>query len=127
MRLLVILLLLLTPAYVHAGPSKIYGLWKLDAVRTKDGPVPKDKLAGGGMTWELKADNVLVMTVWKGKESVVVNAKWTMSANTIDVDENGQINKMTWKVLKNGKLELGGMPGKSTVVMTFVKSKPKKK
>lgn len=125
MRLFVVLLLLLTPAYVHAGPAKLYGVWTLDAVRTKDGPVPKSKLAGGGMTWEFKADDVLVMTVWKGDQKVAVNAKWTMDEKSVSVDENGQVNKMGWKLHKNGKLELAGQGG-STVVMTFVKKKTKK-
>ena len=121
MRLLVILLLLVTPALVHAAPPAFLGKWKLEAVRTKDGPVPKEKLAGGGMTWEFKADGNLVMTVWKGKESVTANGKWTVEGTTIAVDENGQVNKMTFKKIGK-KLELAGT-GTSTVVMTFAKTK----
>lgn len=120
MRLLIILLLL-SPALVYAAPPSFVGKWKLSAVRTKDGPVPKEKLAGGGMTWEFKTDGKLVMTVWKGKESVVANGTWTLDGKTITIDENGQLNKVTYK--KTGtKLELAGT-GASTVVMTFTKTK----
>ena len=36
MRLLVILLLLVTPGLVHAAPPVFVGKWKLEAVRTKE-------------------------------------------------------------------------------------------
>lgn len=120
MRAIVILLLLLVPAYVHAGPPGFVGKWQLDSVRTKDGPVSNDKLAGGGMTWELKADKTLVMTVWKGTESVVANATWTSKGNKLTVDENGQVNTMTWKKV-GAKLQLAATT--SSVVMTFTKAK----
>jgi Lipocalin-like domain len=121
MRVIVLLLLLLTPALVHAGPPAFVGKWSLDAVRTKDGPVPKEKLAGGGMTWEFKADHTLVMTVWKGEQSVTANGTWQASGKKLTVDENGQKNTMTWKKV-GAKLQLAGT-GNSTVVMTFVKAK----
>jgi len=121
MRALVILLLLLSPTLVHAGPPAFIGKWQLDAVRTKDGSVPKEKLAGGGMAWEFKKDGTIAMTVWKGDQSVTANGKWTVAGKTISVDENGQVNKMTWKKV-GAKLELAGT-GTSTVVMTFVKAK----
>jgi hypothetical protein len=121
MRLLVLLLLLLSPALVHAAPPAFVGKWKLDAVRTKDGPVSKDKLAGGGMTWELKPEGQLEMTVWKGKESVTAKGTWTVEGSTISVTESGQVNKMTWRKV-GAKLELAGT-GASTVVMTFIKAK----
>jgi len=90
-------------------------------VRTKDGPVPKEKLAGGGMIWEFKTDGSVLMTVWKGKDKVSSSAKWTVDGATLAVDENGQVNKMTFKKLGK-KLELAGT-GSSTVVMTFAKTK----
>lgn len=121
MRVVMIIALLLIPALVHAAPPAFVGKWKLASVKTKDGPVPKDKLAGGGMTWHFKADGTLAMTVWKGKDAVTANATWTVEGNTIAVDENGQVNKMTFK-RKGAKLELAGT-GASTVVMTFAKSK----
>jgi len=122
MRVVMILVLLLLPAFVQAAPPPPFvGKWKLAAVRTKDGPVPKDKLAGGGMTWEFKADGSLAMTVWKGKESVTAKGTWTVDGSTIAVDEGGQVNKMTFK-RKGSKLELAGT-GASTVVMTFTKTK----
>jgi len=121
MRLIVIILLLLTPALVHAGNPAFVGKWSLDSVRTKDGPVPKEKLAGGGMTWEFKADKTLAMTVWKGDQSVTANATWVQTGNKVTVDENGQKNTMTWKKVGK-KLQLAGT-GKSTVVMTFVVAK----
>jgi hypothetical protein len=121
MRVVVILALLLIPGLVVAAPPAFVGTWKLASVRTKDGPVPKDKLAGGGMTWEFKADGSLAMTVWKGKESVTAKGTWTVEGNTIAVNESGQINKMTFK-RTGSKLEIAGT-GASTVVMTFSKSK----
>jgi hypothetical protein len=121
MRVVMIIGLLLLPALVHAGTPAFVGKWKLASVRTKDGPVPKEKLAGGGMTWHFKADGSLAMTVWKGKESVTANATWTLDGTTIAVDEHGQVQKMTFKRV-GAKLEIAGT-GTSTVVMTFTKSK----
>lgn len=121
MRAIVILLLLLTPALVFAGNPAFVGKWQLEGVKTKDGPVPKEKLAGGGMTWELKADKTLVMTVWKGDQSVTANATWSVKGKVLTVDENGKTQTMTWKRV-GAKLQLAGT-GKSTVVMTFVKAK----
>ncbi|HEY5928346.1 MAG TPA: lipocalin family protein [Kofleriaceae bacterium] len=122
MRLLLIALLVVAaPAFVYAGPTPFVGKWKLDAVRTKDGPVPKEKLAGGGMTWDFKSDGKLVMTVWKGKDAVTANGTWTLDGTTISVDENGKVNKMTYKKIGK-KLELAGA-APSTVVMTFIKTK----
>jgi hypothetical protein len=122
MRALVILLLLLTPTLVYAGAPGFVGKWKLAAVRTKDGPVPKDKLAGGGMTWQFKADGTLAMTVWKGDQSVTAAATWVNEKKTITIDESGKKQVVTWKVVKSGKLEIAGT-GNSTVVMTFVRTK----
>jgi hypothetical protein len=121
MRLLLILVVLMTPALVWAKPPSFVGRWKLSAVRTKDGPVPKDKLAGGGMSWHFKADGTLAMTVWKGDQSVTANATWANEKQTLTIDESGKKQVVTWKV-KSGKLEIAGT-GNSTVVMTFVKSK----
>lgn len=121
MRLLLILVVLMTPALVWAKAPGFVGKWKLSSVRTKDGPVPKDKLAGGGMTWHFKADGTLAMTVWKGDQSVTANATWVNEKQTITIDENGQKQVVRWKA-KSGKLEIAGTGG-STVVMTFVKSK----
>jgi hypothetical protein len=121
MRALVILLLLLTPSLVYAGAPGFVGKWKLSAVRTADGPVPKDKLAGGGMTWQFRADGTLAMTVWKGDQSVTAAATWVNEKKTITIDESGKKQVVTWKV-KSGKLEIAGT-GSSTVVMTFVKTK----
>lgn len=121
MRLIVIILLLLTPALVYAGTPAIVGKWSLDSVKTKDGPVPKEKLAGGGMTWHFKADGTLAMTVWKGDQSVTANATWVVDGKKVTVDENGQKNTMMWKKV-GAKLQLAGT-GNSTVVMTFVKAK----
>jgi hypothetical protein len=122
MRALVILLLLITPGLVHAGTPAFVGKWKLSAVRTKDGPVPKEKLAGGGMTWHFKKDGSLAMTVWKGDQSVDAAATWKHDAKTktLTIDESGKLQVVTWKV-KSGKLEIAGTGG-STVVMTFVKT-----
>ena len=121
MRFLLIVALLVIPGLVHASPPEFLGKWKLTAVRTKDGPVPKEKLAGGGMTWEFKADGSLTMIVWKDKQSVTANAKWTVDGKQITVDEKGQLNKVTF-TRKGGTLELAGT-GDSTVVMTFEKGK----
>ena len=55
MRLLIVLLLL-APGLVYAAPPAFVGKWKLEAVRTKDGPVPKEKLAGGG--WQARDGRV---------------------------------------------------------------------
>jgi|SRR6187551_3107305 hypothetical protein len=120
MRLLIVLLLL-APGLVYAAPPAFVGKWKLEAVRTKDGPVPKEKLAGGGMTWDFKADGKLVMVVWKGTDTKTANATWTVDKTTIAVDENGKVEKMTFKKVGK-KLELAGT-GASTVVMTFAKTK----
>jgi len=125
MRLLVILLLLLTPAYVYAGGPKLEGYWVLEAVRTKAGPVPKDKLNEGGMSWEFKPKGALVMTVWRGTDRVVAKAKWKLVGNVLTTDENGVVNTMNVTVLESGKIEVAGTAD-STVVMTFAKSKKKK-
>ena len=121
MRVVLILALLMIPGLVAAAPPAFVGKWKLASVRTKDGPVPKDKLGGGGMTWHFKADGTLAMTVWKGKDSVTAKATWTVEGDSIAVDESGQVNKMTFKRI-GSRLEIAGT-GASTVVMTFSKSK----
>jgi hypothetical protein len=121
MRLLLIVLLLVTPALVHAAPPAFVGAWKLSAVRTKAGPVPKDKLDQGGMVWKFKADGTLDMTVTAEGKTATANATWTVKGATLTIDEHGQKNVVTWK-RKGAKLEIAGT-GNSTVVMTFVKTK----
>ncbi len=121
MRVLLIVALLVIPGLVHASPPPFLGKWKLVAVRTKDGSVSKDKLAGGGVTWEFKADGNLTMVVWTDKQSATANATWTVDGKQITVDENGQLEKVTF-AKKGGKLELAGT-GNSTVVLTFEKAK----
>jgi hypothetical protein len=121
MRIVVILLLLLTPALVYAGKPGFVGKWKLSAVRTKDGPVPKEKLAKGSMVWHFKADGTLAMHISTDGQSVVANATWVNEKQTLTIDENGKKQVVNWKT-KSGKLEIAGTGG-STVVMTFVKTK----
>ena len=79
MRLLIIALLVLAPALVYAGTPAFVGKWKLEAVRTKDGPVPKEKLAGGGMTWDFKSDGKVTHEIVNtaevdGKKEVLRNS-----------------------------------------------------
>lgn len=116
------MLVVVTHGLADAAPPPFLGKWKLEAVRTKSGPVPKDKLAGGGMTWEFKSGGSLVMTVWKGTESKTVNAKWVVDGSTLSVDEDGKVQKMTVKKV-GAKLEIAGIPPASTVVMTFARTK----
>jgi hypothetical protein len=120
MRAIVILLLLCCPALVHAGKPAFVGKWQLHSVRTKDGPVSNDKLAGGGLTWEFKADGAMQIVVWKGEQSATSSGTWTVEGKTITVVENGTTNKMTFKKV-GAKLVLSAVT--SSVVMTFVKAK----
>jgi hypothetical protein len=120
MRAIVILLLLLSPAFVFAGTPAFVGKWKLDAVRTKDGPVSKEKMAGGSMIWNFKADGTLEMTITAKGQTANSSATWTVDKTEITVNENGQVNKMTFKKVGK-KLELAATT--SSVVMTFVKTK----
>lgn len=70
MRLLLILVVLMTPALVWAKPPGFVGKWKLSSVRTKNGPVPKV------VTWKVKSGKLdiagtgtstVVMTFVKSK------------------------------------------------------------
>jgi len=121
-KLIVVLTLLVALSNLAlAAPQSFVGKWKLVAVATADGPVPKEKLAGGGMTWEFKGDGTLAMTVTANGKTGTAQATWSIDGDKLSVTESGKVNVMTFK--KKGKqLVLAGTGG-SSVVMTFAPTK----
>ncbi|HEU0032328.1 MAG TPA: lipocalin family protein [Kofleriaceae bacterium] len=113
--------LLALQAIAFAAPPPFLGKWKLVAVSTASGPVPKEKLAGGGMTWDFKADGKLDMTVTANGKTATATGTWTVDGDKISVTEGTQVNVVTFK--KKGKQLLLSGTGKSTVVMTFAPTK----
>lgn len=97
-------IVLALPGLGHAA-EPFLGKWKLVGVVTADGPVPKEQLAGGGMSWEFKAGGVAKVTVWKGKEKKSVDTTWTVAGDKLTVVENGAPNEMTYAV-KSGNKEM---------------------
>lgn len=94
---LAVLLGLARPGHALAA-EPFLGKWKLVGVITAEGPVPKEKLAGGGMSWDFKAGGEAIVTVWKGEESKSVTTTWTVTGDKLTVVENGAPNEMTYKL-----------------------------
>jgi len=114
-----ILLALVTLAHAEARP--FVGKWKLSKVSTASGPVAKDKLAQGSLTWEFKEDGRMTITVTAGAKTGSSSGTWKLDGNKLSITENTQVNVVTFK-RKGAELVLAGT-GKSTVVMTFVKAR----
>jgi len=121
-KLIVVLTLLVAlSSLALAAPQAFVGKWKLVAVATADGPVPKEKLAGGGMTWEFKADGTLAMTVTANGKSGTAQATWSIDGDKLSITEGAKVNVVTFK--KQGKQLVLAGTGASSVVMTFAPTK----
>jgi hypothetical protein len=121
-KLLVVLTMLVAlSSLALAAPQTFVGKWKLVAVATASGPVPKEKLAAGGMTWEFKADGTLAMTVTANGKTGTAQATWSIDGDKLSVTEGATKNVMTFK--KKGKQLVLAGTGASSVVMTFEPTK----
>jgi hypothetical protein len=106
-------LLLALPAF--AAKPALVGTWKLVGVTTSQGPVPKEKLAGGSLTWQLAAGGALAITVTAGEQTKTSHGTWSVSGDQLFVQETGAAPQtMTWRILA-GHLKLTGSDGKVTL------------
>ena len=118
MRALVLSLVFLfaLPSVAEAN-KKLHGTWKLVGVMLADGPVPKEKLAGGTILWKFAKDGTMAITVTAGDQTKTSAGTWTVEDDQLTTVEGAGVpQKMTWRV-KGKTLKLKGADGKVTLEM----------
>jgi hypothetical protein len=107
----------LLPAFSLAAAPKLLGVWKLTAVTTSQGPVPKEKLAGATVLWDFQKDGKCSIEVSAGPDKKRSDCTYSTNGKNLTIIENGKSQEMTFKASAK-TLTLVNPAGSVTLTLT---------